>query len=701
MEARLMRLVCAVATAVVLSGCDVTEPEPCRDVTDPCESEGVQRCNDGETGIEVCADVGEGCLGWTEETTCSGEARCSNAGADVVCRCTGEGVCDEEGETACRGSMLRRCAPVDGCLRYEDDRDCSDDGLVCRSTAEGAQCAPGCAAGECAPGERRCDADAIEVCDVGPLGCLEWLVELDCTVRDEVCDDSADMPFCHPRCAAVCEVLGSMRCDATVVQRCEEVAGCLSWVNLEDCSRDRRTCGESDGEVQCVCAGICVDGERRCHGTEVDRCILRSDGCWAWQAFFDCHEVTSWVCDDTGASQPACVGGTGADCEHPMAAFSLPFVLSGADFRADSGDGVFLVNPSCTSFDGSEDTVVAVYVATGQTLVVASSGEPLALSVQERGCGDLLACAAAGASGETVRYTATADDVVWVVVELDPAAATPAPYEVLFALAAPEACDDDLDNDLDDLVDCDDPDCFGDPAACAVETACEDGYDNDLDGFADCDDETDCGGLPECTDVVGYWEGFDGATDPFDLEGHSLVFTPDAGDPNGYAVTVLSGLTALPETAGGGTVSTDLSVGPDDVRMFVPAVMASVPFYGTSYSSVHVGSGGYVTFGSGSPDDDTDPSVHFALPGVSLLRGDLDPSAGGLVVVDDYADRLVVTYSGVPHEGEVTGNDVQLVLGSDGTIGLHYLAVPSSGDHLVGLSRGVGTLPIGETDFVP
>jgi hypothetical protein len=55
----------------------------------------------------------------------------------------------------------------------------------------------------------------------------------------------------------------------------------------------------------------------------------------------------------------------------------------------------------------------------------------------------------------------------------------------------PEQCGDDVDNNGDGLIDCEDPVC-ADTAACepAVEV-CDDGMDNDGDGLEDCDD-ADC-----------------------------------------------------------------------------------------------------------------------------------------------------------------------------------------------------------------
>lgn len=95
-------------------------------------------------------------------------------------------------------------------------------------------------------------------------------------------------------------------------------------------------------------------------------------------------------------------------------------------------------------------------------------------------------------------------------------------FGVVMVGCVSEICGDDIDNDCDELVDCDDPDCDGD-ANCAVcldglcngnedrctcpedcgdppdsENNCSDGVDNDCDELTDCDDD-DCNGHITCT----------------------------------------------------------------------------------------------------------------------------------------------------------------------------------------------------------
>jgi hypothetical protein len=69
-----------------------------------------------------------------------------------------------------------------------------------------------------------------------------------------------------------------------------------------------------------------------------------------------------------------------------------------------------------------------------------------------------------------------------------------------------EICGDARDNDLDGLVDCDDPDCFG-----GCPELCDDGQDNDGDGDTDCADD-ECA-LPTCAEDC--FDGRDNDVDGF------------------------------------------------------------------------------------------------------------------------------------------------------------------------------------------
>lgn len=71
--------------------------------------------------------------------------------------------------------------------------------------------------------------------------------------------------------------------------------------------------------------------------------------------------------------------------------------------------------------------------------------------------------------------------------------ATFVPKEDLVA----EICDNDIDDDFDDYIDCQDADCANDKACPDKETICDDKIDNDKDGLIDCSD-VDCIGTKAC-----------------------------------------------------------------------------------------------------------------------------------------------------------------------------------------------------------
>ncbi len=78
------------------------------------------------------------------------------------------------------------------------------------------------------------------------------------------------------------------------------------------------------------------------------------------------------------------------------------------------------------------------------------------------------------------------------------------------AVSATEmTCDDGIDDDCDDRIDCEDPECSDSPACCvrgdAVETLCDNTKDDDCDGVPDCEDSDcalDLSCLPECVAVL-------------------------------------------------------------------------------------------------------------------------------------------------------------------------------------------------------
>jgi hypothetical protein len=181
-----------------------------------------------------------------------------------------------------------------------------------------------------------------------------------------------------------------------------------------------------------------------------------------------------------------------------------------------------------------------------------------------------------------------------------------------------------------------------------------------------------------------------------DVTFQSFTFTPN-GSPSFYSVT-REPATAFPSntTSGATTITTT-----DDSSTLVNlAASATAKLYGSSYSSLYIGSNGYITFGSSDIEWTESLTNHFSKPRVAALFRDLNPPvAGGSVKYRQFSDRLAVTWLAVREYGTVLTNNLQIELFFDGRIRITRLAC-SSTKGLIGLSQGLG-LPAGfsESNF--
>jgi hypothetical protein len=180
---------------------------------------------------------------------------------------------------------------------------------------------------------------------------------------------------------------------------------------------------------------------------------------------------------------------------------------------------------------------------------------------------------------------------------------------------------------------------------------------------------------------------------PFDLpEPSSLSFVPSGAG----AFAVSAGNLAFDSTTGGA-----LSLGDDDA-LEVSLGGFNFPYLGNSYGSVFVGSDGHITLGAAEASSNTrNAGRHIGgPPRISPLFADLDPSAtgAGSVNADVRADRIVVTWSGVPEFGTTNSNTFQAVLHSSGRIDFVYstLALQFA---VVGIAEGNDEGPINVVDL--
>jgi len=679
--------------------------------TPNCTTAGDTQC-DG-TVIQTCTDVGGGCLQWQDGTDCADTSEvCDDTAEPAVCAAGCTPTCTSEDETRCSGTVIQTCTDVDGCLLWQDGTDCADTSEVCDDTAEPAVCAAGCTPTCTSEDETRCSGTVIQTCtDVD--GCLLWQETTDCAATGQVCDDAGGTPACVTPCVPDCTTAGATQCDGSVIETCTDVGGgCLRWVAGTDCATTADYCDMVGGAATCLtCTDVCTTaGDTQCNGTVIETCAADAHGCLDWAAGTDCA-ATSRECDDSTGTA-ACVEPLGSgSCADPIVVRVDHYALAGTDFTADFTNDQTLGGAGCVARTGSVEAVFSIALSAGETVRLRELGAlDVVLSLQNT-CGDTEACVFSRDDdlGEVTGHdhTAATDETVYLIVEAYSATPSLRGYDIRIDIVSAEACGNGLDDDVDGDVDCDDSDCFGDATHCATETNCADGEDNDADGNTDCAD-SDCGTVPACAPYRAVFEAFAPTADPFDLEGKVLTFTPSTTDPMGYTWAVADGAGAYLVTPGSGTTTATLTLTDDsNAAHAFTTLAAGFPFYGTTYHRLFVGSNGYLTFASGIGTIVDTQSEFFAQPIVAALAEDLNPAATGAgpVTVDEFADRVAVTFHNVPFYGETVSNQFQIVLHSDGRIQLAYVAVPAAGfdsgdTPYVGIASGVGRAPFpAETNF--
>ena len=628
-----------------------------------------EECDSNQLGETVCNDLGYagGDLGCTAQCTfdtteCTGGEQCGDGVVDAGEECDGQSLGGEScGSLGFDGGDLL-C--TDGCAF--DTAGCCDD--ACQAL-----------------GESQCVNETVEVCVENADGCLEWQVDEDCAATDLQCVEDSDGAFCAATCSDECDASGDQQCDGALIEICEQGNdGCLHWQTDTDCSTNGETCAVVDSTPQCVASG------------------------------------------------PA-----GDTCASPIEIGSLPFNISGVDFAADYSDSqnYSYASDCASSPGGTPDLVLELQMTAGETIWFYETGDMDSVLHVMDSCEvtsaichvseDLSNDESAG-----VYYRASSAQTVYLIVESWHQTPSSPAYDVHVEVVPPETdCANSTDDDGDGLTDCEDPDCFGQTGCttedlcddgqdndgdtnvdcadddCAAETFCEatettcdDSFDNDGDGDTDCDD-TDCSDATACLPMEGVWERFHNPTNPVDFEWCSITFT-DTGSGYDQAFSC-PGLTDFPVEPGTGDYSDTLMLQDDDSYHYSFQGSMSFDFFGVTYSSLWVGSNGFVTFENGDDEHNTGVSTFFAYPRVAALGTDLDPTDGGSVYIDEFADRVVVTYEEITSLWIAGTNSFQIVLNLDGSVDLHYVEVDGFTDANVGISNGgtQNTAPA-QTDLV-
>jgi hypothetical protein len=187
----------------------------------------------------------------------------------------------------------------------------------------------------------------------------------------------------------------------------------------------------------------------------------------------------------------------------------------------------------------------------------------------------------------------------------------------------------------------------------------------------------------------------------YDLDNSNIRFTPNG---SGYLVSKIAqnfdpatGSILVP-----GTVSPSPGQPPgpnlsDDDATQVPFSGGfTFTFFGQTYTSVFVGSDGYLTFGSGDPTSDDRDLVRFLgrQPRIGPLFADLEPGCGtGDVRTLQRSDRFIAIWNDIPNFSDSCTNvnrdhnTFEVVLFADGSIEFSFNGMGTS-EGIVGLAPG-------------
>ena len=178
----------------------------------------------------------------------------------------------------------------------------------------------------------------------------------------------------------------------------------------------------------------------------------------------------------------------------------------------------------------------------------------------------------------------------------------------------------------------------------------------------------------------------------FDLDHSSLTFTPVGGANVYSACRMAAGSFPTDPTGGSALGLTD-----DSFATVTLSGTNTIALYQRRTNTFFVCSNGYLTFDASDRTNaffigDSFP-VFFSHSRVAGLMQDWNPDAGGSITTKELADRIAITYAGVPFYGDTAPNDFQIEMFYDGRIRITWLAV-GYGNGLVGLSAGNG-VPVG------
>jgi hypothetical protein len=198
---------------------------------------------------EACDGHDFGGASCMSETQRGGTLQCNADCTLDVAGCTlascGNGIA-EEGES-CDGSDLGggTCASIGYASgQLACNVDCAYDVTTC--------CSDSCPAA----GTAECVSNSVRTCVQEASGCLAWQLT-DCGATSQVCDSSSGTAVCT--CIDRCTTAGETRCEGATIETCQDIGGCLDWVQTTDCGSNGQVCTQIESDSLCVASASAED----------------------------------------------------------------------------------------------------------------------------------------------------------------------------------------------------------------------------------------------------------------------------------------------------------------------------------------------------------------------------------------------------------------------------------------------------------
>ncbi|MEZ4227374.1 MAG: hypothetical protein R3B13_40930 [Polyangiaceae bacterium] len=238
-------------------GCDASNgAAACNGCVDACQ-EGTTHCNG--TAIETCQKGVDNCLVWAATKDCSTTGQsCDATSGTATCSGTCVNQCTTQGEKQCSGNDLQTCVDNGGgCLYWSTTQSCAATGGSCNATTK--VCESGCS-NQCAKdGLQTCIGSVVNTCKKDVNGCFVFSPGEDCSAKGSewLCKlTGSQTAACQPTCANPCTTVGEKRCQFNNVQTCNLLGNtCKEWQNTTTCPVGQ-TCSAAGGTPTCVTAPI-------------------------------------------------------------------------------------------------------------------------------------------------------------------------------------------------------------------------------------------------------------------------------------------------------------------------------------------------------------------------------------------------------------------------------------------------------------